>query len=134
MWAQECWLSRCGAWPKLLGGMCDLPRPRIKAVSPALAGGFFITEPLWKPHIYSTSVASSFGVIRKIIAKTSVREYFPYVFFLEVLQLQVFKLLIHFKLIFVRGVRYGSKSSFTFCMQLSSFPIVNLLKRLSFPY
>ena len=31
----------------------DLPNPRIKPVSPALAGGFFITEPLGKsPIIY----------------------------------------------------------------------------------
>ena len=103
-------------------------------MSPALAGGFFITEPLWKPHTYFASVAYPFGVIHKIVAKTSVREYFPCGFFLGVLQLQVFKLLIHFKLIFVRGARYGSKSSFTFCMWLSSFPIVNLLKRLSFPH
>ena len=31
-------LSRCGTW--------DLPRPGIEPMSPALAGGFFTTEPL----------------------------------------------------------------------------------------
>ena len=34
-------LSSCGAWPQLLRGMWDLPRPGIEPVSPALAGGFF---------------------------------------------------------------------------------------------
>ena len=29
--------------------MWDLPRPEIKLVSPALAGGFFTTEPVGKP-------------------------------------------------------------------------------------
>ena len=28
----------------------DLPNPGIEPVSPALAGGFFTTEPLGKPH------------------------------------------------------------------------------------
>jgi len=28
----------------------DLPHPRSKPLSPALIGGFFITEPLEKPH------------------------------------------------------------------------------------
>ena len=31
-------------------GMCSLPRPGIEPTSPALAGGFFTTEPPGKPH------------------------------------------------------------------------------------
>ena len=34
----------------LLRGMWDLPRPGIEPVSPALAGGFFTTEPSEKPR------------------------------------------------------------------------------------
>ena len=30
----------------------DVPDPGIKPVSPALAGGFFTTEPQGKPHLY----------------------------------------------------------------------------------
>ena len=33
-------LNSCGSWALLLCGMCDLPGPGIKPVSPALAGGF----------------------------------------------------------------------------------------------
>jgi len=38
-------LNSCGTWAQLLRGMWDLPRPGIELMSPALAGGFFITEP-----------------------------------------------------------------------------------------
>ena len=48
-WALEHWLSICGLWAQLLCSMWDLPRPRIKPVSPALAGGFFTTKPPGKP-------------------------------------------------------------------------------------
>ena len=44
-WALECRLNSCGSQTLLLRGMWDLPRPGIKPMSPALAGGFFITEP-----------------------------------------------------------------------------------------
>ena len=33
----------------------DLPRPGIRAVSPALAGGFLTTEPPRKPHLALSS-------------------------------------------------------------------------------
>ena len=33
-------LSSCGSWALLLCGMCNLPGPRIKPVSRALAGEF----------------------------------------------------------------------------------------------
>ena len=36
----------CGTWPSVHQGTWNLPRPGIEPVSPALAGGFFITEPL----------------------------------------------------------------------------------------
>ena len=42
-WALECRLSSCGTRASLLRGMWDLPRPRLKPVSPALAGRFLIT-------------------------------------------------------------------------------------------
>ena len=41
--------SSCGARASLLHGMWDLPRSGFEAVCPALAGGFFTTEPPWKP-------------------------------------------------------------------------------------
>ena len=47
--------QRLGSWgsrAKLLQGMWNLPGPGIKPVSPALAGGFFTTEPPGKPFIY----------------------------------------------------------------------------------
>ena len=38
-------LSGCGTWAWLLCSMWDLPRPGVKPVSPALAGGLSTTEP-----------------------------------------------------------------------------------------
>ena len=38
-------LSSCGAGAQLLRGMWDLPRPGLKPMSPALAGGFLTTAP-----------------------------------------------------------------------------------------
>ena len=38
-------LSNCSTWALLLRGMWNLPRPSIKPVSPALAGGFLATGP-----------------------------------------------------------------------------------------
>ena len=57
MWAQygsqalEHRLNGCGPWVWLPCSMGDLPRPEIKPVSPALAGGFFTTELPGKPSI-----------------------------------------------------------------------------------
>ena len=42
-------LSNCGSRAPLLRGMWDLPRPGLKPVSPALAGGFLTTVPPGKP-------------------------------------------------------------------------------------
>ena len=42
-------LSSCGAWSSCSGACWDLPEPGIEPVSPALAGGFFTTEPSGKP-------------------------------------------------------------------------------------
>ena len=42
-------LSSCGSRAQLLRGMWDLPRPGLKPVSPALAGGFSTTAPPGKP-------------------------------------------------------------------------------------
>ena len=50
-WALENWFSSCGTRALLFFGTWTLPRPGIKPVSPALAGGFLTTEPLWKPLI-----------------------------------------------------------------------------------
>ena len=38
-------LSSCGSRAQLLCGMWDLPKPGLKPVSPALAGGFSTTAP-----------------------------------------------------------------------------------------
>ena len=37
--------SSCGVWDLLPLGIWNLPRPGLKLVSPALAGGFFTTGP-----------------------------------------------------------------------------------------
>ena len=42
-------LNSCGTQASLLQGMWGLPRWGLKSVSPALAGGFFTTEPPGKP-------------------------------------------------------------------------------------
>ena len=44
-------LSSCGARALLLRGMWDLPRPGLKPMSPALAGGFLTTAPPGKPWL-----------------------------------------------------------------------------------
>ena len=45
-------LSSCGSRAQLLCGMWDLPRPGLKPMSPALAGGFSTTAPPGKPYNY----------------------------------------------------------------------------------
>ena len=45
-------LSSCSSRAQLLRGMWDLPRPGLKPVSPALAGGFSTTAPPGKPGSY----------------------------------------------------------------------------------
>ena len=50
-WALERRLSSCGAQAQLVCGMCDLPRPGLEPVSPALAGGFLTTAPPGKPNV-----------------------------------------------------------------------------------
>ena len=42
-------VSSCGAWAQPLCGLWDPPGPGIEPMSPALAGGFFATEPPGKP-------------------------------------------------------------------------------------
>ena len=54
-WLSNCgWVpglqSSCGSEALLLRSMWSLPRPGIKPMSSALAGGFFNTEPPEKPH------------------------------------------------------------------------------------
>ena len=55
-WASVVWLltpehrlKRCSARASLLRGMWDPPGSGIKSVSPALAGGFFVSELPGKP-------------------------------------------------------------------------------------
>ena len=50
--ARELCLTSCTTWASLLHGMWGPPRPGIEPVSPALAGGFFTTEPSRKPYFY----------------------------------------------------------------------------------
>ena len=49
-WAPGHSLSSCGTQAQLLCSMWGLPGPGMESVSPALAGGFFTTEPPGKPH------------------------------------------------------------------------------------
>ena len=79
--ALECGLSSCGsqaleqrlnscgtrAW--LLCGMWDLPRSGIKPMSPALAGGFFTTEPPRKPYLFISFVHFSFQLSVLLICR-----------------------------------------------------------------
>ena len=44
------WLSSCGTRALLLHSMWDLPGSGIEPTSPALAGGFFTTEPPGEPR------------------------------------------------------------------------------------
>ena len=43
-------LNSCGMGASLLWGVWGFPRLGIRPVSPASAGGFFTTEPPWKPQ------------------------------------------------------------------------------------
>ena len=45
-------------------GMVDLPGPGNEFVSPALAGGFFTTEPPGKPHLLQFSSVQSLSFVR----------------------------------------------------------------------
>ena len=49
--APELRLSSCDAQALLLRGLWDLPRPGLKPMSPALAGGFSTTAPPEKPSV-----------------------------------------------------------------------------------
>ena len=44
-------------------GMTDLPGPGNELVSPALAGGFFTTEPPGKPHLLQFSSVQSLSFV-----------------------------------------------------------------------
>ena len=48
--ALERGLSSCGTWAQLLRGICSLPRPGIKCMSLALAGGFLSIGPPGMSH------------------------------------------------------------------------------------
>ena len=48
-WALDLRLNSCGTRVELLCGVWDLPGPGIEPMSLALAGGFFTTEPPWRP-------------------------------------------------------------------------------------
>ena len=59
-------LNICGILSQLLRGMWDPPTSEIEPVSPALASGFFTTEPQGKPkhfliHTYKTDSPVSFN-------------------------------------------------------------------------
>ena len=51
-WALEHRLDSCGTRAKLPPNMWDLTGSGIELMSPALAGGFFTTEPPGKPHVH----------------------------------------------------------------------------------
>ena len=45
-------LNNCDAWALWLHGTWEFPRSSIEPMFPALAGGFFTTDPLGKPKIF----------------------------------------------------------------------------------
>ena len=68
-WTLEHRLSSCGARAQLLCGMWDLPRPGLKPVSPALAGGFLTTAPLilrywWQCQLVTATMEHRMEVTR----------------------------------------------------------------------
>ena len=84
-------LSSCGTQAYLLCGIWDLPRPGIEPMSPALAGGFFTTEPPGKPctEVLNLDVVQCIYFccsclwyhIREILAKYHIMKLFPCIFF-----------------------------------------------------
>ena len=52
-WALELRLNSCGTGAELLCVMWDPPGSGVESVSPALAGGFSMTEPPGKPSLLS---------------------------------------------------------------------------------
>ena len=54
-WLQQLQLLDSSARALVLHGMWDLPRAGTKPMSPALTGGFFITEPAGKPAVVCLS-------------------------------------------------------------------------------
>ena len=74
-------LSSHGAGAELLRGMWVLPRSGIDLVSPALAGGFFTTEPSRKAH-FSRFLVNIFIYLEQMVIHTYI--YIFYLFFLSV--------------------------------------------------
>ena len=69
-WALEHGLNSCGAWIYLFLSTWDPPKPGNKPLSPALAGGFFTTEPPGKPlawHSYSTNATQNMYYLLELI-------------------------------------------------------------------
>ena len=52
-------LSNCGSRVQLLRGMCDLPRPGLEPMSPALAGRFSTTAPPEEPWNFLNALFST---------------------------------------------------------------------------
>ena len=67
-------LSSCGARAQLLHGMWDLPRPGIKPLPPALAGGFLTTVPPGKSSLQVFERRISFFVVLQHIAETQTQD------------------------------------------------------------
>jgi len=73
-------LPRCGSWSRLSCGTWDLPGPGREPVSPALAGGFFITEPPRKPtNYYVTPGSCSWLKYRSIHPSISHLANYPFI-------------------------------------------------------
>ena len=66
-------LSNCGSRAQLLRGMCDLPRPGLEPVSPALAGRFSTTVPPGKPpHYFKLKKKNFFSPVGSVIESSLV--------------------------------------------------------------
>ena len=67
-------LISCGAQTQWLHGMWDLPRPGIKPMSPALAGGFFTTEPPGKSQCLISLIHFGYSLFLQLQIHKSVLE------------------------------------------------------------
>ena len=57
----------CGTRASLLQGMWDLPGSGTEPMSPALTGGFFITEPPGKPSVFKTVFLFCLGCTVRLV-------------------------------------------------------------------
>ena len=69
-------LSSCGSRAQLLRGMCDLPRPGLEPMSPALTGRLSTTAPPGKPQLWVLmSMQNNWKSPRLLVGKQNSQNY-----------------------------------------------------------